>query len=225
MHWYGTRAGFYWRNVWLTSELLHQGGRWLALVVCVVLALDVIRPFIFSSAMESPSRGQRGLWLVLMLACGLLIPLIKHFSSTSCPWDLQEFGGVATYVPHWQWGVKGTGPGHCFPAGHPVAAFALWGNYFLWRDYRPCWARVCLFAVLLLGLVFGGVQLIRGAHFVSHILWSAWLCWAFFVFANIFITLFKKKVVKMRREKTFTGDRHERTLLVKKLPGGRAGRH
>lgn len=225
MRWYGTRTGFYWRDVWLTSQLLHQGGRWLALVVCVVLALDAVRPFIFKSTMAGPSRAQRGFWLVLMLACGLLIPLLKHFSSTSCPWDLQEFGGTTFYIPHWQWGIKGTGPGHCFPAGHPVAAFALLGNYFLWRDHHPRGARLWLFAVLLFGLAFGWLQLIRGAHFVSHTLWSAWLCWSFFVVASALTALINTKPVKMRGIKTIAGDPHERTLLVEKLPGGCAGRH
>lgn len=30
---------------------------------------------------------------------------------------------------------------------------------------------------LTLGLVFGIGQQLRGAHFLSHDLWTAWLCW------------------------------------------------
>lgn len=29
-----------------------------------------------------------------------------------------------------------------------------------------------------LGALFGGAQVLRGAHFVSHVLWSGWICWA-----------------------------------------------
>jgi membrane-associated PAP2 superfamily phosphatase len=32
-------------------------------------------------------------------------------------------------------------------------------------------------AVLGVGLLLGWTQLVRGAHFPSHMLWSAWLCW------------------------------------------------
>ena len=30
---------------------------------------------------------------------------------------------------------------------------------------------------MLAGLVFGLAQQIRGAHYMSHTLWTAWLCW------------------------------------------------
>jgi hypothetical protein len=38
-------------------------------------------------------------------------------------------------------------------------------------------ARAVLLAVLAAGALFGWAQLARGAHFPSHTLWSAWLCW------------------------------------------------
>jgi membrane-associated PAP2 superfamily phosphatase len=34
-----------------------------------------------------------------------------------------------------------------------------------------------LAATLGFGLLFGWAQLVRGAHFPSHTMWSAWLCW------------------------------------------------
>ena len=38
--------------------------------------------------------------------------------------------------------------------------------------------RWWLAGVCVTGLLFGWAQLARGAHFASHTLWSAWLCWA-----------------------------------------------
>ena len=32
-------------------------------------------------------------------------------------------------------------------------------------------------SALLAGLALGLAQQMRGAHFMSHTLWSAWLCW------------------------------------------------
>jgi membrane-associated PAP2 superfamily phosphatase len=58
-----------------------------------------------------------------------------------------------------------------------VAAFAFFGLHFFWRDFNPRKARLWLAAVLLLGAAYGTAQLVRGAHYPSHTLWSAWLCW------------------------------------------------
>lgn len=80
-------------------------------------------------------------------------------------------------MPHWLPGLVDGGPGHCFPSGHAVAAFAFFGVYFFWRARRPALARLALAGVFALGIAFGWAQWVRGAHFVSHTLWSAWLCW------------------------------------------------
>lgn len=172
-HLYGTAAGFGWRDSWLTRAVLHDGGRWLAAAVMLVLAWGAVRP-----APGGPCRRERLYWLAVMVASLLLVPLLKRFSLTSCPWDLVQFGGRAAYVPHWQVGVADGGPGHCFPSGHAVAAFAFFGAFFLWLPYRPRLAWAALAGVLVVGAAFGWAQLARGAHFVSHTLWSAWLCWA-----------------------------------------------
>lgn len=174
--WYGGSEGFVWRDAWLTSTLAHQGGRWLAWAVLAWLVIDG-----WAGLLHGPTRRERLRWLGVTLAALLLVPAIKQSSTTSCPWDLAEFGGVASYVPHWQLGLGDGGAGHCFPSGHAVAAFAFFSGYFLWRRHRPAFARGWLVAVLMLGLVFGWAQLARGAHFPSHTFWSAWLCWTLYV--------------------------------------------
>lgn len=170
---FGGPAGFPWRDAWLTSTVLHEGGRALAWVVMALLAWNAWRP-----AAGGPSPARRRLWLATMLASMALVPALKRLSRTSCPWDLAPFGGAFPYVPHWLPGVADGGPGHCFPSGHAVAAFGFFGLYFLWRAHRPQRARAALAAVWGLGLVFGWAQMARGAHFASHTLWSAWCCWA-----------------------------------------------
>ena len=172
VRWYGTGGGFSWRDAWLTRNLLHDGGRWLAWGLLGLLVIDSFR-----SLLPGPTRTERWGWIGAILVCVLLVPSLKRISQTSCPWDLTEFGGVAHYVSHWQFSVADGGPGHCFPSGHAVAGFAFFGVYFLWREHRPALARWVLAAVLLVGATFGWAQLARGAHYPSHTLWSAWLCW------------------------------------------------
>jgi len=176
--WVGSPAGFAWRDAWWTSRLLHDGGRWAAWALLLALVWTAWRtPAAPAAAAVGPARAERWRWLGVMLACALAVPALKRFSATSCPWDLAEFGGSAAYVSHWSFGLADGGPGHCFPSGHAVAAFAFFGMYFMWREHDPRRARAWLAGVGLAGLVFGTAQLLRGAHYPGHTLWSAWLCW------------------------------------------------
>jgi membrane-associated PAP2 superfamily phosphatase len=172
MHALGTAAGFPWRNAWLTRDLLHEGGRWASGVLLALQGIDAFRPVI-----DGPSRRERFTALFATLACLVAVPALKQASRTSCPWDLASFGGVARYVPHWVVGLVDGGAGHCFPSGHAVAAFAFFGAYFALRRRRPGPARAWLAGVLAAGALFGAAQVMRGAHYPSHVLWSAWLCW------------------------------------------------
>ena len=177
--WFGSATGFAGRDAWWASTLLHDGGRLAAGLLLLVLVLgSCLRP-----AAGTPSRAQRWRWLGVITLCVVLVPSIKRISLTSCPYELAEFGGLAQYVSHWRWGVADGGPGHCFPSGHAVSAFAFLGLYFLWRHHAPGRARAWLAAVVLMGLLFGTAQLVRGAHYPSHTLWTGWLCWALCVAA------------------------------------------
>jgi membrane-associated PAP2 superfamily phosphatase len=169
---YGTQAGFPWRDAWLTRALLHDGGRAVAWCVAALMVGAALWP-----ANDEPARKQRWYWVGVSVLCLLIVPTIKRITDISCPWDLAEFGGVAAYVPHWRVGVSDGGSGHCFPSGHAVAAFAFLSLYFGWRTHRPRLARLTLVLVCGAGALFGWAQLARGAHYVSHTLWSAWFCW------------------------------------------------
>lgn len=170
--WFGDAAGFAWQEHPIAQRVAHDGGRWLAWGLLGLLLWDAWRPWL-----GGPSRSMRLFAAAIVLLLALAVPALKQFSRTSCPWDLVEFGGGAAYVPHWLLGVADGGPGRCFPSGHAVAAFAFFALYFLWRPHRPVLARWQLTCVLALGAVYGLTQLVRGAHFVSHTLWTAWLCW------------------------------------------------
>src|SRR5574341_187958 len=171
---FGTAAGFAWRSSWWTESLIHEGGRWLAAAMLVMLVVNVVAPWRFAARL---TRAQRAGWLAVTIACLLLIPLIKRYSLTSCPWDLQWYGGSAHWVSHWALGVADSGPGHCFPSGHASSAFAFICGFFALRERHPRAARWWLAMVSVLGLIYGAGQLMRGAHFASHTAWTAWICW------------------------------------------------
>ena len=136
------------------------------------LNIQISRRFAdFTFIGELAHAGRRAL---LSLA---VVSITKNLSATSCPWDLAQFGGVARHVSHWALGVLDGGSGRCFPAGHASAGFAFLGGYFALRHKAPTAARWWLAGALLAGFVLGAAQQVRGAHFMSHTLWTGWLCW------------------------------------------------
>jgi membrane-associated PAP2 superfamily phosphatase len=178
--WFGTANGFAGRDHWLLSLVLHDGAAWAGRALFVVLGVNVLRPLPLIGAMP---RALRLRWWLISGLCALLIALLKRFSLVSCPWSLAEFGGSAEAISHlsaaaW-WGAGDGGPGRCFPAGHVSNAFAFVVGAFALRAVSMHAARAWLAAVCALGLLLGWTQLLRGAHFASHSLWTAWLCFSF----------------------------------------------
>jgi len=52
---------------------------------------------------------------------------------------------------------------------------------------RKLWLQAgALAAAWLIGLAAGAVQVARGAHFASHVLWTAWLAWSVTLLLNHF---------------------------------------
>lgn len=171
----GGATGFALRDHWLLTDVMHQGARLLAWVFMLALSLGLwwprgpLRRLNWSERLQLVLSG----WLAV-----LVVSLLKGMSATSCPWDLQQFGGVARYLPHWQgFLMSDGGGGHCFPGGHASAGFAFVGGFFAFRRKAPELALRWLAAAVAVGLILGLGQQLRGAHFMSHTLWSGLFCW------------------------------------------------
>lgn len=171
---FGGAAGFPLQDHWVTHGLLYNGIRYLGWLVAISMALSV---FVARQSERLPARRDRIWALATSLLCLLVIPLIRNTSSTSCPWSLAEFGGTAIHISHWTpWHYDG-GPGRCFPSGHSSAGFAFLAGAFALRRTWPAAARAWLLGAVAIGFVASVTQIVRGAHFVSHSLWTAWICW------------------------------------------------
>ncbi len=172
--WFGTPTGFPLRDSWLWSTVLHVGARRVAWAMQFVLLLSIWWPF---GVLRRLTRRQRAHMFVTAMLCLLVISILKNSNTASCPWDLTEFGGTAIFVPHWDWGVPDGGVGRCFPAGHASAAFCFLPGYFWLRRAAPRAATLWLLATLVAAFTIGLAQQVRGAHYLSHTLWTGWLCW------------------------------------------------
>jgi membrane-associated PAP2 superfamily phosphatase len=169
----GTPSGFAFRSHWLTSGVLHEGGRMLGLVAVVWLLLSLVRPTGHLRLLDAPQR--RWCLLTVVMAWAVVM-ILRSRSHTSCPWSMIDFGGVANHVSHWRWSVRDGGPGRCFPSGHATSAFALLPipTALAARDRRLAWRWTV--GLVAFGLVLGAGQSLRGAHHPSHALWTGWVC-------------------------------------------------
>jgi membrane-associated PAP2 superfamily phosphatase len=166
-HWRGADA-------WLTNEALHSGGRWL--IRSIVFAAAVLYVSTLRGAPSEWRRPAAYFVLAVVLTVGIA-GLLKTMTNVDCPWDLTVFGGRFPYVSLFGDRPDELRPGRCFPAAHASSGYALMALYFVFRDRNPRLARCGLGAGVLVGLAFGLAQQSRGAHFVSHDLWSAMLAW------------------------------------------------
>ena len=175
--WFGTAAGFAGQHSWTLETLLHRWPHHIAWLLIFAMAAQLRWPMAGFKRLPRPAIA----WgLVAILLALLLIQEIKHYSPSSCPWDLRIFGGHADYLPHWRallLRLQDGGGGHCFPAGSASSGFAFMAAYPFLRPHAPKMARRWLLAAICAGLVLGWAQQMRGAHFMSHTLWTAWLCW------------------------------------------------
>lgn len=160
--------------VWMTAGM-HTGLKLL------VIALGVALFGAWATSFYDPRlRSERGrlAWAwVSMLVASQVVALLKKNSIHHCPWDIADYGGYAPHLALFDALPAGMTPGRCFPGGHASAGFVLMALYFVLRHDQPQWARGALWGALLLGGIMGWSQTMRGAHFVSHTLWSAWVVW------------------------------------------------
>ena len=144
-----------------------------AWALCIVLAiasnwLALLRPW----------RRVLTVFVVMAGAAAFVVQTLKGASVHSCPWDINTFGGHAMWFPLFETINNVSGPGRCWPGGHASGGFAIIAGYFALRESKRQLARWALVIGMALGIVMSLVQMVRGAHFLTHNLWSVWLVWA-----------------------------------------------
>ncbi len=160
---------------WWTNDFLHEGGRW-AMRLVGVAALVVWGVGKVSRRHAHLKRPASYVAIAIILSTGL-VGLIKSQTNVDCPSDLEGFGGDRPHVGLFEDRPNDLPHAACFPAAHSSSAFALFAFYFLWRERNRRLAHAGLALGLVTGVIFGIAQQSRGAHFISHDVWSAFLVW------------------------------------------------
>jgi membrane-associated PAP2 superfamily phosphatase len=159
----------------LFSDILHNNAQTLVKLLAVILfAVAIASQFLVRLR---PYR--RAIWYLalVMPLSGLLVGIGKEISHVDCPWGLLRYGGEHPYIRLFEAHPGDFRYGKCFPAGHAGAGYTFLALYFFLASLRPQWKRYGLMVGIAMGVVFGVAQQLRGAHFLSHDLWTAAICW------------------------------------------------
>lgn len=167
------------KHQFFLEEIMHVGLRNSMIITAIcVLALGL------SGNRIAPLRAYAGaysrplLWVFVgMILSTSIISILKSLSIHGCPNDLIQYGGNLPYLKLFEALPQGVEAGHCFPAGHASGGFALLAFYLAFRDSYPKFSFVMLGVSIVLGFAMGWAQMMRGEHFLSHNLWTAWVIW------------------------------------------------
>lgn len=172
-----SRNAFPLRDDLFLQNVMHGGMKLLV----IGIAFAVLGAFMLTYLLPQWEAHRRRLfWIVTGMTGGsLLVSLLKHGSTLHCPWDLVDYGGYAPFHSLFGSLADGIAAGRCFPGGHASGGFTLMAFYFGLRDINGRAARLSLAAAGATGMVMGWSQMMRGAHFMSHNLWSAWVVWTY----------------------------------------------
>jgi membrane-associated PAP2 superfamily phosphatase len=176
---YDPSGSFPMRNAWIAETFGHVYMKYLLTVLALVAigtaAYDWWRP---RAGWTPPFRLRMRVLALSAILVPLVISLLKKISYSHCPWDLAEFGGAEKYVRLFEAALPGVSAGHCMPAGHASSALWLIALTVFWLPRRPRMAALVFCITLAVGLVLASMQQLRGAHFLTHSLWSVWIAFA-----------------------------------------------
>jgi membrane-associated PAP2 superfamily phosphatase len=153
-------------SVW--RPVFYDGPKALIILFGLVLLAAIIRPAWLTSLRIS--RREAVFLFVSLATVPAVVGLVREYSSVSCPRALQHYGGQVDdsfgHVDVTQFFQKAR-PGGCWPSAHASGGFALLSLAFLGRT----WRTRLQFAVFSLGVgsAMGTYQVLRGAHFASHV--------------------------------------------------------
>lgn len=170
---------FIWKNSWFAQQLMHVYVKYIMiLIACSCIGFVVIDTLSHFKFIDAWARDRLRFVAIAAVLIPFIITGLKQASALHCPWDVQRYGGAAPYLRLFDAIPANIESGHCFPAGH--ASTGLWLAAFcvFWLPHRPRLALVVFFAGLGIGFLFGWVQQMRGAHFLTHTFTSVWIATA-----------------------------------------------
>ena len=179
--WINESGKFLLRDNWYLAELNHRYVK--DLIILVYASFFIIWLASFKVEKFKPLRWTYGYFFCMVILSTSIIGLLKSQSAHACPWNITIPTSQGFF---WDFSAS---KGHCFPGGHASTGFALMAGYSVFRQSNRKRAYFFLVSGCILGFAMGWAQMMRGAHFLSHNLWTAWIIWL----VNVVFYLFNYK--------------------------------
>ncbi|WP_320476419.1 phosphatase PAP2 family protein [Massilia sp. CFBP9012] len=174
---------FPWRHAWLAETFSHVILKWLLMLLAVGFVGRAVADLAWPRAgMSEQTRLRLRIVALSALLVPVAISMLKQLSTSHCPWDLLRYGGDQPYVRLFEALPAGAVAGQCLPAGHASSALWLLSLAVYWLPARPRMASAVAALALAFGAAVGYLQQLRGAHFMTHTLWSIWIACAIVLF-------------------------------------------
>ncbi|MCB1645837.1 MAG: phosphatase PAP2 family protein [Pseudomonadales bacterium] len=145
---------------WFWESVMHDGVKDLVIVVALATLFGI---FYFRGAYRRALLFAFG----SMIFTTTVVAIIKYQSNVACPWDMAEYGGDV---------VAGAGGG-CWPSGHASTGYCLFALFFAARWLGKDYSGRIFAGVMMLGTLLSVSQTVRGAHFLSHGMWTGVIIW------------------------------------------------
>lgn len=179
-------------HTWLIDQknptwrlLCYTGPKTLIIAFAASILVAILLP---QKRMPSWIREKRSTWAVILIClaiCPSLVAISKATTNQFSPYDIKHYNGNQPYVKvfeHYHDNDLPTERGRSFPAGHASGGFALMSLALLSKRAR--FQRIGLFIGITMGSWMGIYQMLKGAHYLSHTLVTAFFCWICIVSIN-----------------------------------------
>lgn len=167
---------FPWRNTWFAKDFMHDTVKnfinWIGFLILGTALVDLACPI---RKMDTLFRMQLRIVALTLVIAPLIVSALKQASNMHCPWSIDIYGGSEPLLRVLDWVPQGWHAGHCFPAGHASTGMWLAALAVFWLPHDPRRAFAVYLGGISAGLLLGWVQQMRGAHFLTHTLATAWI--------------------------------------------------
>jgi membrane-associated PAP2 superfamily phosphatase len=163
-------------SLFITTTILHTGAKNLLVLIALINLLAI--PASWFIPKLAPYRKHLIYILVAGLTGTLLVSELKSLTHIYTPWDLALFNGEHPYIRLFDPVPPGAEVGYGFPGGHSSGGFAYLGLYFVLMVHHHPLRKYGLIIPLVTGIILSLTQEIRGAHFLSHDMFSFVICWS-----------------------------------------------
>jgi len=162
------------KDAWLTAVLMHKYGKYTLILLYIILLVQFF--FDYKNNQDRDQSYGKVVLLISLLSGAFSVTLLKQLLEVDCPWDLRRYGGDKLFFPLFQYASASLPSSHCFPSGHASTGFTWFSWYFYSCIYYPKYKLRILTVILFIGFLYGAGQQLRGAHFMSHDIWSILVC-------------------------------------------------